>query len=130
MNDTQQQQQTQQAGDTAVSQLEQLYLSILIQAIRADRLEPVQQTIDEKNGRLWFMSTGTTVPLAMLSYQFAIDSVKFEMQTRDERRFSQVVKYAEGFDGFVVELTRFLQAHRLTANASARARPGSVVRRV
>lgn len=112
--------------EAKVIPLQQLYLSIIVQAANSDRLDVLQQDIDQATGRLWLVSTGTTIPVAHLAYKFELDSVAFAVETRDERKLGRIVKYAEGLDAFVEELQKFLRANRL-AHKPVKSRPLNVV---
>ena len=106
-------------NDAKVIPLQQFYLSIIVQAANADHLDVLQQDIDQATGRLWLVSTGTTVPVANIAYKFEIDSVAFAIETRDERKLCRIVKYAEGVDAFVEELQKFLRTNRLAHKRAA-----------
>jgi hypothetical protein len=108
--------------DAKIIPLQQLYLMALVATVNADKLDAVQQDLGQDAGRLWLVSNGTTVPQAQIAYKFGVVYVSFGIITRDERKLSRVVKYAEGIDGFLEQLQKFLQANRLVDLTRARKR--------
>lgn len=93
--------------------LHELYLNALVSVAKADKLETVIQTMGETAGRLWFVRDGTTVPHAMLQYEFNLDSVALGIVHRDERKHTAEVRYSEGLDSYLDTLQKFLRANLL-----------------
>lgn len=111
-------------GDSGMIELERFWLLSLAACAEADKYSPVLQQIDKGAGRLWFIperKPATTVPDLYLNFKFALDSVAFGIDFRDEGRepIVQVVKYAEGLDGFLQKFSKALKANRLAAPKAA-----------
>ena len=103
--------------------LEQVYLSCLAEAAKSLKMDTVLQELGTpggafKPGRLWFVATGSTVPLGMLEFEFGKDSVALNVVTRDERILERAVKYAEGIDAYLQEFVQLFQAGRLADKRS------------
>ena len=114
--------------DATLIPLEQLYLMALATTAKSLKLDSILQDLTgtfkdgasrRQSGRLWLVSPGTTVPQAQIAFEFATDSIKVGVLTRDERELVRVVKYAEGIDGFLEEFTKFMQAGRIAAPRKA-----------
>ncbi len=90
-----------------------LYLIAIVKILEADKLGAALQEINEGTGRLWVLHSDTTVPHAQIAFKFGVDDVVFGVITRDERALNRTVKFAEGIDGFLEELQRFLRANQL-----------------
>ena len=99
--------------------LEQLYLIAIANAMKAERLDVVLQDFENGAGRLWLTSPDTTVPHGGIEFKFERDIVHFGVMMRDERTMARAVKYAEGIDGFLEELAKFLRQNRLAHKRAA-----------
>ena len=95
--------------------LQDLYLLALQACAEGEKLETVLQQTGEGQGRLWLVAKGSTVPHAWIGFKFSVDDVALMVQTRDQREIAQVVKFAEGIDGFLPQLQRCLRAGKLAA---------------
>lgn len=112
--------------DSNIIPLQQLYLSALVQVANGEKLSAVQQDTGGDSGRLWLVGDGSTVPHAMIAYKFGLDSVSVGLIHRDERALERAIKYAEGLDGFLEELQKFLRAGKLAAPKGSKAALKSV----
>lgn len=101
--------------DANIIPLQQLYLSVIVQLVNAEKLSAVQQQFSETTGRLWLVREGSTVPEIQIAYNFRDDDVTLGIITRDERKLERTVKFAEGLDGFLEDLQKFITANRLAA---------------
>lgn len=96
--------------------LVQFYLSTLAAVFQADKLTCILQDLgNEKTGRLYLVRDETTVPEAVLNFDFQDKSVLFGLETRSEQKLLESVKYAEGLDAFLPKLQQTLNAGRLAA---------------
>jgi hypothetical protein len=102
-------------------ELQPLYLSILAGIFEADKLDTI--TLDRGNGAstLYLARKGTTVPEAIVDVAFTDFSVALRITTRNQRTKAYSVSYAEGIDGILSDLQRFLRADRLAAPVKAAA---------
>lgn len=96
-----------------VMPLQELYLNAIVAVAQADKLESVIQSTGDTSGRLWFVRNGTTIPHAMMQYEFNLDSVALGLIHRDERKHAAEVFYAEGLDGYLQIFQKFLRANLL-----------------
>jgi len=99
--------------------LQSFYLNLLVTVCNSEKLTAIQQEFDANIGRLWLVHEGSTVPVAHLAYRFEQDAVNLGIETRDQRSLARTVKYAEGLDGFMEELQKFLTANRLPHKRAA-----------
>jgi hypothetical protein len=95
--------------DVRIIPLQDLYLTAIVAVCNADKLDCVQQQLGPEAGRLWLVRGGSTVPVASLTYKFTDDTVILGVQTRNERKRSWVVKYAEGIDEVLEEFSKFMR---------------------
>lgn len=95
--------------DVRIIPLQQLYLGAIAAVCNADNLDCVQQELGPMAGRFWLVRGNTTVPVASLTYKFTDDEVIIGVQTRNERKKSWVVKYAEGIDATLEEFSKFMR---------------------
>ena len=103
------------AAAVGIIPLDQMYLLAIVQTANSARLSAVLQDLGNDAGRLWLTPSESTVPVAQISFKFDIDEVKLGVVSRDERELVRVIRYAEGLDGFLPELSRFLTANLLAA---------------
>lgn len=109
------------AAALGIIPLDQLYLLAIVQTMKNEKLDAVLQDFGNDNGRLWLVRQGSTVPDAYLDFNFGKDSVAFLYTTRGERVLGPVtVKYAEGVDGYLESLTKFMHANRLASPTKSR----------
>ncbi len=113
-------------NEVNIISLQQLYLMALVETLKADKLDAVlqdlsQETRSSDTGRLWLVRNGTTVPEASIAFQFERDSVNLAVVTRNERELKRVIKYAEGLDGYLEDLQKFLRSGLLSAPKAKRA---------
>ena len=106
-------------SNAGVFDLVQLYLLAIVAALKADGLGAALQEAGPGAGRLWIMPSETTVPVASLDFKFGEDDVALKVTTRDERVDAKVVKYAEGIDGYLQSLQKFMRAGLLEAPKGA-----------
>lgn len=94
--------------------LHELYLNVIVSVANEENLEAVQQDTGPNAGNLYLVRAGTTVPEVIVGYKFMDDSVGLTVVTRDQRDHKELVKYAEGIDGYAEKLQKLLRANRLT----------------
>lgn len=114
-------QETEQPQDAKVVPLQQFYLGILAAGFAAQNLTTLQYEIPGANdpaGSLYFIRAGTTAAEFVIAYQFLPDSVKLKVVARSGKALNETVSYVGGLDGFLVELSKFLNAGRLGHTAS------------
>lgn len=118
-------QQAPDACDATIIPLHQLYLSIIVGVMAADKLQAVQQEFPQQAdpaGRFYFVRPGTTAPEVICEYQFGPTHLKVKFATRDAQRvLEKSISYIEGLDSFAPELVKFISAGRLVAPRRAAA---------
>jgi hypothetical protein len=103
--------------------LEQLYLMTLAATFKSLALDTVLQDKSTNGlkdvGRLWLVAPQSTVPHAFVDFQFMDDEFRITVTTRNERTLDRVIKYGEGIDAYLGEVTRFFQAGRISDKRKA-----------
>lgn len=105
--------------EVGIVNLEQLYLVAIVNTVNAEKLTAVLQDFDNGAGRLWLVREGSTVPSAEIEFKFDRDVVHLGIISRNERSLLREVKYAEGIDGFLEDLQKFLRAGLLAHKRAA-----------
>lgn len=113
-------QDEQQPQDANVVPLHQFYLGILAAGFAAQNLTTLQHEAPgaDPAGSLYFVRKGTTAAEFVIAYQFLPDAVKFKVVARNGAAINETVSYAGGLDGFLVDLSKFINAGRLAHKAS------------
>jgi len=111
-------------GDSGMIELERFYLMTLASMAKGEKYDTVLQQIKPGAGRLWLIperKPATTVPDLCVNFAFELESVRFEIQFRDEhkQKLLRQVKYAEGLDAFLQDFDRAMKAGRLAAPKAA-----------
>jgi hypothetical protein len=100
--------------DAQLIPLQQFYLMAIAAKLQELKVDCIFQDLENgKTGRLFLISGNSTAALATLNFHFEMNGVLFEIDSRDERKLRAEIKYVEGIDGFIADMTKFLNANRL-----------------
>ena len=99
--------------------LQPLYLNLLAVTFEAEKLDTVVNERPEAPGYgvLYLVRAGTTIPEFIVEYGFENHALLLRLCSRNERSLDSKITYAEGLDGYLPELRKFLRADRLAAPA-------------
>jgi hypothetical protein len=85
----------------------------------AEKLSAMLQDAGNEAGRLWLTRDGTTVPEAFIEFKFERDDVLLRVISRSGRELDLKVAYAEGLDGALEAIQKFMRAGRIADNRKA-----------
>jgi hypothetical protein len=98
--------------------LQETYLNCIASAFEAEKLDTLINP-DEHRSTLYAARKGTTVPEYIMIVVFGVSDVSLNILSRNERELATNIKFAEGIDGFLHELRRFMRADRIAAPKAA-----------